>query len=52
MSKQLSGAQKRKLNKRKLEESKSLSQQFVKWLRKEDDEPAQETKSSTVLKDY
>ncbi|XP_023230855.1 zinc finger MYM-type protein 5-like [Centruroides sculpturatus] len=32
MSKQLSGAQKRNIRKRKLEECKSMSQQFVKWL--------------------
>lgn len=34
MSKQLSGAQKRKINKQKQEECKSMSQQFTKWLKK------------------
>ncbi|XP_065672197.1 zinc finger MYM-type protein 5-like [Hydra vulgaris] len=34
MSKQLSGAQKRKINKQKQEECKSMSQQFTNWLKK------------------
>ena len=50
----MSGAQKRKTRKRNLEECKSMSQQFAKWLRKEKQEgegPAQSVESSTSSQD-
>lgn len=51
MSKHLSGAQKRNIRKRKLEECKSMSQQFGKWLKTENSEnrgSVEEVKSSTT----
>ncbi|XP_023239044.1 uncharacterized protein LOC111637713 [Centruroides sculpturatus] len=51
MSKQLSGAQKRNIRKRKLEECKPMSQQFVKWLSTETLEnrgSAEEVKPNTA----
>lgn len=53
MSKQLSGAQKRKIKKQKLEEIKSVSQKLEKWLRKDTSEVGEgsSNKSSNKLQD-